>query len=234
MTPPHQLRQTLHHLDPPVLNKKKKRKKHPVYSTLSDGYATAIIIRRASYSQRLRGATHINASPPPSSLALNNHYQAAAAATAAKNISKAALPESAHRQDYLISIELFQMKKKKKKKRKKGVSHSPGLFCVLARCVGSLFMIQMLPECFFFFFAAGCVNLCCCCCSPPPREEIVRKKKGGEVLLSFFQRAGVAQVTNYFVHRHLCCFNNMLIWCYCVRWKGGGACGAAAAAAAAW
>ena len=189
MTPPHQLRQTLHHLDPPVLNKKKKRKKHPVYSTLSDGYATAIIIRRASYSQRLRGATHINASPPPSSLALNNHYQAAAAAT--KNISKAALPESAHRQDYLISIELFQMKKKKKKKRKKGVSHSPGLFCVLARCVGSLFMIQMLPECFFFFsLQAAWTSAAAAALRPPERKLSEKKRGGGKFCCLFFSGPG--------------------------------------------
>ena len=137
------------------------------------------------YSQRPREATHINASPPPSSLALNNRYQPAAAA--AKNISKAALPESAHRQDYLISIELFQMKKK----RKKGVSHSLGLFCVPAQCVGSLFYDSDVARVFFFccfFSAAGCVNLCCC--SPPQEETVRKKKKKREVLLSFFSRPG--------------------------------------------
>ena len=54
---------------------------------------------------------------------------------------------------------------------------------------------------------------------PPPRGNCQEKKKKKGSFVVFFQQAGVAQVANYFVHRHLCCFNNMLIWSYCVRWK---------------
>lgn len=117
-----QLRQTLHHLSSAVSKKIKERKKN-LWSTLSDGYTTSIIIRQPE-------TVKSTAMPPTSALPARrvdlNHYHATAAA---KNIFRAFSAESAHRQYYLISTELFQMKCE-------GVSHSAGLFCVLAQCVG--------------------------------------------------------------------------------------------------
>lgn len=94
--------------------------------------------------------------------------------------------------------------------KRKGVSHSPGLFCVLAQCVGSLLWF-ICCQC--GSFAAGSLNCRCSLASAPPERKLLEK---GSFLV--FSAAGVTQVANYFVHGHFCCCD-MLIWCYCVRCK---------------
>lgn len=120
--------QTLHHLNPPV--SKKKKKKNSVYTQLRNSHHYSA----ASYSQRLCEATHINASLPP----------AAAPSTTTrpqqqlKTFPRLFFSESAHRQYYLISIELFQMKRK-------DMSHSPGFVSCPGAVCRLAFMIHMLP-----------------------------------------------------------------------------------------
>lgn len=146
----------------------------------------------ASYSQRLRIATLINTSRPPAALpstTIRPPWQLKTGPSA----------ESAHRQYYLISIELFQMKSK-------GVSHSAGLFCVLVQCVGSLSMIHMLPVWKF-----------CCRLTEPPLFSGSGPKRKLLEMGSFvvFSEAGVVQVADYTVQTHICCckYANLVLKC---------------------
>lgn len=91
----------------------------------------------------------------------------------------------------------------------------PGSVCRLALLYDS--DVARVFFLFFYFRFRLREPLLLLLLSAPPRGNCQGKKKGSFVV--FFQRAGVAQVANYFVHRHLCCFNNMLIWSYCARWK---------------
>lgn len=137
--------QTLHHLNPPVSTKSSTL--HSVTVTQQPS------LFGCSYSQRLCNATLVNASLPP----------AASPSTTIRpppQLKTGHFAESAHRQYYLISIELFQMKSE-------GVSHSPGLFCVLVQCVGSLLWFI---RCQCGSFAAGSLNHRCSL-APAPREN---------------------------------------------------------------
>lgn len=132
--PPSAEMQTLHHRHPPVSNKYKKRS---AQSTLSYGYATAIIIRLQSRARRSHPHQRFS---PTLSIALKHYW------TTAEKHSQGHIPESAHRVSYLNSIELFQMKCT-------AVSHSPGLHfvCRLA-CMIHLFSCGR--------FAAGLLRCC--------------------------------------------------------------------------
>lgn len=148
----------------------------------------------ASYSQRLCIATLISASlPSPPATLLSTTIRPP------WQLKTGSFAESAHRQYYLISIELFQMKSK-------GVSHSPGLFSVLVQCVGSLFMIHMLPVWKF-----------CCRLTEPPLFSGSSPKRKLLEMGSFvvFSEAGVVQVTNYIVQTHFCCckYANLVLQC---------------------
>lgn len=80
----------------------------------------------------------------------------------------------------------------------KGVSHSPGLFCVLAQCVGSL----------LWFIRCQCWKFCWRLVEPllisgcSPERKL--SEKGSFVVFSV---AEVSQVDDYFVQRYFCCFN---------------------------
>lgn len=80
----------------------------------------------------------------------------------------------------------------------KGVSHSPGLFCVLAQCVGSL----------LWFIRCQCWKFCWRLVEPllisgcGPERKLL--EKGSFVVFSV---AEVSQVDDYFVQRYFCCFN---------------------------
>lgn len=78
------------------------------------------------------------------------------------------------------------------------MSHSPGLFCVLAQCVGSL----------LWFIRCQCWKFCWRLVEPllisgcGPERKLL--EKGSFVVFSV---AEVSQVDDYFVQRYFCCFN---------------------------
>lgn len=149
---------------------KYKNKDSNLWSTLGDFMQQLSLFdgQLQSKARRIRPhqRSHPTTTPHPPTPAHRDalhHYQTTAAA---KNISKAAPMKSAHRHCYLSSIELFQMKCE-------GVSHSPGLFCVLAQCVGSLFMIHVFPVWMHFLFSF----LCCRLAEPPPLSGCSPKRE---------------------------------------------------------
>lgn len=118
---------------------------------------------------------------------------------------------SAHRQCYLISIELFQMKCE-------GVSHSRFVLCPGAVC-RLTFMIHVFPVWMFFvvvFF------FCCRLDEPPPlsgcspKRELLEKWKFSRLC----QQLGAYRSPNYFVHRHFCCCSMLICW-FWARWRVG-------------